>query len=121
MTRCQSSGQLGDFLKATRKAFAETRDHAPSILFIDAFDSIGDRARFSGHSAQCCTEVVNNCASPLIRLCCVPDAVISILRFRWRTRRPRPPSSTSVPRACRERKIAPISPDGWLFTPGPRQ
>ncbi|KGD87644.1 AAA family ATPase [Rhizobium sp. YS-1r] len=39
----QSKGHLGDYLKAMRKAFEEAKKKAPSLLFIDEFDSFGDR------------------------------------------------------------------------------
>lgn len=55
----QSAGHLGDFLKAMRTSFAEARGKAPSILFIDELDSIGDRARLSGDSAHYCREACN--------------------------------------------------------------
>lgn len=41
----QARGHLGDYLKAMRSAFDEARKKAPCILFIDEFDSIGDRDR----------------------------------------------------------------------------
>lgn len=59
VARWQATGHLGDLLKAMRKDFAEARKNAPSILFIDEFDSIGDRARFSDHHASYSIQVVN--------------------------------------------------------------
>lgn len=59
LAQWQARGHLGDLLKAMREAFEEARKHAPSILFIDEIDSIGDRARFSGDNAHYSTEVVN--------------------------------------------------------------
>jgi cell division protease FtsH len=59
VARWQATGHLGDLLKAMRKAFSEARKHAPSILFIDEFDSIGDRSRFSDHHASYSIQVVN--------------------------------------------------------------
>lgn len=59
VARWQATGHLGDLLKAMRKAFSEARKNAPSILFIDEFDSIGDRARFSDHHASYSIQVVN--------------------------------------------------------------
>lgn len=41
--RWQAAGHLGDYLKAMRASFAEARKQSPSILFIDEFDSFGDR------------------------------------------------------------------------------
>lgn len=59
LAQWQARGHLGDLLKAMRSAFAEAAANAPSVLVIDEIDSAGDRARFSGHSAQYNTEVVN--------------------------------------------------------------
>lgn len=59
LSRWQSRGHLGDLLKAMYGAFAEAKQNAPSILFIDEIDAVGDRAKFRGDSAQYCTEVVN--------------------------------------------------------------
>ncbi|MBV2184751.1 MAG: AAA family ATPase [Rhizobium sp.] len=41
--RWQAKGHLGDLLGAMRAAFAEAAKKAPSVLFIDEFDSFGDR------------------------------------------------------------------------------
>ncbi len=41
--RWQAQGHLGDYLKAMRTAFKDARKHSPSPLFIDEFDSFGDR------------------------------------------------------------------------------
>lgn len=41
--RWQANGHLGDFLQAMRSAFKQARKDAPSILFVDEFDSFGDR------------------------------------------------------------------------------
>jgi len=43
MSQWQAKGHLGDYLKAMRKAFEEAQKQAPCILFIDEFDSAGDR------------------------------------------------------------------------------
>ncbi|TCA66482.1 AAA family ATPase [Rhizobium leguminosarum] len=59
LAKWQSSGHLGDLLKAMRQDFAEARDRAPSILLIDEIDSVGDRRSFSGDNKNYCTEVVN--------------------------------------------------------------
>lgn len=42
--RWQAAGHLGDMLKAMRAAFHEAENKRPSILFIDEFDSFGDRS-----------------------------------------------------------------------------
>ncbi|MBB6178086.1 AAA family ATPase [Pseudorhizobium flavum] len=59
LAKWQSTGHLGDLLKAMRQDFAEARDRAPSILLIDEIDSVGDRRSFSGDNKHYCTEVVN--------------------------------------------------------------
>ena len=55
----QAKGHMGDLLKAMRRGFDDARSKTPSILFLDEFDSIGDREKFTGDNAQYCTEVVN--------------------------------------------------------------
>lgn len=55
----QSKGHLGDMLGAMRKSFREAVDAAPSVLFIDEFDSIGDRRTFRGDNANYSLQVVN--------------------------------------------------------------
>lgn len=59
IARWQSKGHMGDLLKAMYAAFEEAKSNAPSILFIDEIDAVGDREKFSGDNAQYCTEVVN--------------------------------------------------------------
>lgn len=59
VAKWQSYGHLGDLLGAMRQAFKQAHDKAPSLLFIDEFDSIGDRARFSHDNANYSTQVVN--------------------------------------------------------------
>lgn len=39
----QARGHLGDMLKAMRKSFSDAFQRRPSILFLDEFDSFGDR------------------------------------------------------------------------------
>lgn len=55
----QSTGHLGDLLKAMRKDFATARDEAPALLFIDEIDSVGDRLRFSDDHKSYSVQVVN--------------------------------------------------------------
>ncbi|MBD8651155.1 AAA family ATPase [Rhizobium sp. CFBP 13726] len=55
----QANGHLGDTLKAMRKEFAKASSDAPSILFIDELDSIGDRATFPADHASYSGQVVN--------------------------------------------------------------
>src|SRR5690606_28829575 len=55
----QSAGALDQHLRAIRASFAEARRYAPSILFIDEIDSIGNRETLTGHNAVYQTEVIN--------------------------------------------------------------
>jgi ATP-dependent Zn protease len=55
----QSAGGLDLHLRAIRATFNEARRYAPSILFLDEIDSIGNRERFEGSNAIYQTEVVN--------------------------------------------------------------
>ncbi|MGR8925367.1 AAA family ATPase [Rhizobium leguminosarum] len=55
----QAKGHLGDFLAAMRKTFSEAADKAPCILFLDEFDAVGDRGKFTGDNANYCVQVVN--------------------------------------------------------------
>lgn len=48
----QAAGHLGDLLKAMRKTFSEARAKAPCILFLDEFDSAGDRRTARGENAN---------------------------------------------------------------------
>ncbi|PYE40439.1 ATPase family protein associated with various cellular activities (AAA) [Rhizobium sp. PP-F2F-G20b] len=41
--RWQAAGHLGDYLKAMRQSFKQAKTKAPSILFLDEFDSVGSR------------------------------------------------------------------------------
>ncbi|MDO9461369.1 MAG: AAA family ATPase, partial [Alphaproteobacteria bacterium] len=58
-TAWQSAGHLAEHIMAIRKTFAEARRYAPSILFIDEIDSLGNREQFSGQNASYNTDVVN--------------------------------------------------------------
>lgn len=55
----QSHGHLGDMLREMRATFQDAMDKSPCILFIDEFDSVGDRAEFDGQNKHYNTEVVN--------------------------------------------------------------
>ncbi|MDM9627836.1 AAA family ATPase [Rhizobium sp. S152] len=59
VARWQATGHLGDLLAAMRASFKMATERAPALLFIDEFDSIGDRARFSADHASYSTQVVN--------------------------------------------------------------
>ncbi len=55
----QAAGNLPEHIMAIRKTFAEARRYAPSILFIDEIDSLGNREQFTGQNASYNTDVVN--------------------------------------------------------------
>ena len=55
----QAAGHLGDFLKTMRAGFRNAVEQAPSILFIDEVDSIGDRQSFTGEHKSYSVQVVN--------------------------------------------------------------
>ncbi|MEH2469258.1 SpoVK/Ycf46/Vps4 family AAA+-type ATPase [Nitrobacteraceae bacterium AZCC 2161] len=59
LARWQAQGHLGNLLKAMRGAFEEAIQAAPSILFIDEIDAVGNRNDFQGPNEQYCREVVN--------------------------------------------------------------
>ncbi|MBP2443445.1 AAA family ATPase [Rhizobium leguminosarum] len=52
-------GHLGDMLKAMFKSFAAAKENAPSVLFIDEIDGIGDRTKFPSRHSDYSTQVVN--------------------------------------------------------------
>jgi hypothetical protein len=55
----QAAGALPEHIMAIRKTFADARRYAPSILFIDEIDSLGNREQFTGQNASYNTDVVN--------------------------------------------------------------
>lgn len=55
----QSHGHLGDMLKAMNKSFRQARNEAPSVIFLDEVDSIGDRSKFAHYNENYSTQVVN--------------------------------------------------------------
>jgi len=57
--RWQAQGHLGDLLKAMRSAFDEAKRCAPSVLFIDEFDSFSSREGLIGENANYQRQVVN--------------------------------------------------------------
>lgn len=59
LAQWQSAGHLGDLLKAMRKSFTEARKKAPCILFLDEFDSVGDRSTARGDNALYVVEKIN--------------------------------------------------------------
>lgn len=58
-TQWQAAGSLDLHVRAMRQTFVEARRYAPSILFIDEIDSIGNREQFTGPNSIYQTEVVN--------------------------------------------------------------
>ncbi|WP_245512729.1 AAA family ATPase [Rhizobium sp. BK376] len=55
----QAMGHLGDLLKAMRRTFKDAAEKAPCILFLDEFDSLGDRSTFGPDHASYNIQVVN--------------------------------------------------------------
>ncbi|MFK0382449.1 AAA family ATPase [Agrobacterium sp. NPDC090273] len=55
----QAEGHLGDMLRAMRKSFRDAIANAPSILFIDEFDSFGSRTSLRGDNAAYGLQVIN--------------------------------------------------------------
>ncbi len=55
----QAEGNLSDFLLAMRKSFTEAAEKAPSILFLDEFDAVGDRTTLEGHNRSYGVQVIN--------------------------------------------------------------
>ncbi|WP_312412397.1 AAA family ATPase [Shinella sp.] len=55
----QAKGHLGDMLGAMRKSFRDAADMAPTILFVDEIDAIGDRRSFRGDNVGYSMQVVN--------------------------------------------------------------
>lgn len=55
----QAKGHLGDMLGAMRQTFREAASKAPTVLFIDEFDSMGDRRTFRGDNVGYAVQVVN--------------------------------------------------------------
>jgi ATP-dependent Zn protease len=55
----QARGHLGDLLKAMRADFNAARENAPSIIFLDELDSMGDRETFTHEHASYSVQVVN--------------------------------------------------------------
>lgn len=61
----QSNGHQGDMLKAMRKSFAEAREQAPAILFIDELDSFPNRVKASQEHGAYLRGVVNGLLAEL--------------------------------------------------------
>ncbi len=66
--RWQAAGHLGDYLKAMRSAFAQAMKQSPCILFVDEFDSFGDREGDDDHARDYRRQVINGmleCLDPV--------------------------------------------------------
>lgn len=59
LAKWQAAGHLGDLLRAMRETFAEAREAAPAVLFIDEIDSAGDRNGKDRHAENYRRQVVN--------------------------------------------------------------
>ncbi|WP_244513091.1 MULTISPECIES: AAA family ATPase [unclassified Ensifer] len=57
--RWQAAGHLGDYLKAMRAAFAQAAKQSPCLLFVDEFDSFGDREGDDDHARDYRRQVIN--------------------------------------------------------------
>ncbi|MBW8299965.1 MAG: AAA family ATPase [Hydrogenophaga sp.] len=55
----QSTGHLGDLLKAMRGDFRRAQEKSPCILFVDEIDSLGDRKKFRHDNSDYSIQVVN--------------------------------------------------------------
>lgn len=55
----QAKGHLGDMLGAMRKSFRDAADMAPTILFVDEIDAIGDRRSLRGDNVSYSLQVIN--------------------------------------------------------------
>lgn len=55
----QAKGHLGETLREMRSDFQTAKDNAPSILFIDEIDSVGDRSTFTADHKNYSIQVVN--------------------------------------------------------------
>lgn len=66
--RWQAAGHLGDYLKAMRSAFAQAAKQSPCLLFVDEFDSFGDREGDDDHARDYRRQVINGmleCLDPV--------------------------------------------------------
>jgi cell division protease FtsH len=59
LSQWQAKGSLNDLLKAMRSDFDAAVKQAPSVIFIDELDSVGNRETFSGEYASYSIQVVN--------------------------------------------------------------
>jgi cell division protease FtsH len=58
LSKMQGLGHLGDMLKGIGRAFQDARKNSPTILFIDEFDDVGNRATLSSHAPEYATKVI---------------------------------------------------------------
>jgi len=56
----QATGHLGDMLRAMRKSFADARQQAPALLFIDEIDAVGSREDGDRHASHYRRQVINS-------------------------------------------------------------
>lgn len=54
----QATGRHADFLREMKRVFAEAMQRAPSVLFLDELDALGDRARAPDHNSAYTDSVV---------------------------------------------------------------
>ena len=71
-----NDGHLGDLLKAMRRRFAEARQAAPCILFIDEIDAFGDRSSFTHRHRDYSVQVVNGLLEELDGVAGRPGVVV---------------------------------------------
>ena len=57
--QASGTGHLGDCLAAMARSFADARSCAPSVLFIDELDSVGDRRTFDNVHKNYSVQIVN--------------------------------------------------------------
>ena len=55
----QAAGHLDEHITAMRTSFIQAKEYAPSLIFIDEIDSIGNRETLSGENKQYQVEVIN--------------------------------------------------------------
>ncbi len=58
LSKSQALGHLGDMLKGLNSAFNQARRNAPAILFVDEFDTVGNRETLSRHAPEYATQLI---------------------------------------------------------------
>ncbi|PWR00999.1 hypothetical protein DKT77_19230, partial [Meridianimarinicoccus roseus] len=74
-TACQAAGHLGDYLAAMHGAVDAAIARAPSVFFLDEFDSFGRRST-GDHGGHYTRQVVNDMLQQLTRLHDAPGVVV---------------------------------------------